>query len=241
MKKTFTLIELLVVIAIIAILAGMLLPALNQARAKAKAVSCVNNLKSCGVMFLIYADDNKGILPAAGGNTAAGYTWRRFLGELKYMTPVIVPGSTDHLTKMAIRDASCPAGGSGQYTSGADQYTYGVPERYSKGANAIELGTYHHGILSKLQQRDLLMGDSTRAGITADGTWRQSYYLSSNINITTGNLSGGIVSGANSTKALSSRHNEKRYNALRPDGHVEAIDQGFIEEGKIYLWAPHNL
>ena len=85
-RKEFNLIELLVVIAIIAILAAMLLPALNSAKEKARTIQCASNLRQIGSMFILYMNDSDSFVPPAYTNTHTknGWTW---LDRIRNVTP----------------------------------------------------------------------------------------------------------------------------------------------------------
>lgn len=121
----FTLIELLIVVAIIAILAGMLLPALNNARRAARTAACQGNIKQCGAAILQYALDNKDIIVPC--NLISG-------GGKKYVTRGFVyPGKINAcpwtwwvLPYLAVKKWNLPSNGDYRYVTISKKYSRGI-------------------------------------------------------------------------------------------------------------------
>ena len=145
MIKNFTLIELLIVIAIIAILASMLLPALNKAKLKGQSVKCMGNLKQVAAAWMNYSDENAGwMAPASsnfdrfGADKYFGDYWAKMM-RVQLGMPEIKSGGTAGFDSIPVKYRkgilTCPAFPGGKLPVYTLDAQYGMPQYNMGGAD----------------------------------------------------------------------------------------------------------
>ena len=140
-EANFTLIELLIVIAIIAILAGMLLPALNKARESAKNTQCLGNLKQIGLGFSLYLDDYRGAFPPRQPVSAGTReNWSMAIGRYIYNKSLSARDYSKSVFLCPTDRHKCIDDRNGAALAGQNYLLYGYNMQLSNGVDATSWG-----------------------------------------------------------------------------------------------------